>query len=69
MAKRRNFSPSEYWNRLAENHIPEMAFRGSTRADFQQWESVARPKFTELLGRFPEQVPLNAEVISTTRAI
>jgi dienelactone hydrolase len=65
MSKRRNFSPTEYWNRLAENHTPELAFKGSTRADYETWESAARPKYRELLGRFPERVPLNAEVMST----
>ena len=65
MPKRRNFSPTEYWNRLAENHRPELAFEGSDAASYEKWEAAARPKYAELLGRFPESVPLNAEVEST----
>jgi len=65
MPKRRNFSPTEYWNRLAEEHVPELAFSGKTRADYKKWEKTARIKYEELLGRFPESVPLNAETESS----
>ena len=65
MPKRRNFSPTEYWNRLAENHVPLLAFTGSNLDDYKKWEPAARQKYTELLGRFPDRVPLNAEIMST----
>ena len=65
MSKRRNFSTTEYWKRLAENHVPQLAFNGSTRSDYEKWEAAARPKFAGLLGRFPEKVPLDAEIMSS----
>ena len=58
----RNFSMEKYWNTLAENHRPRMAFNGESRQDWEDWEAQARAKLLELLGPFPERVPLNAEV-------
>ena len=62
MAKR-NFSMIDYFNRLAAEHEPELAFRGSTRADFDEWHERALAKYLELLGEFPRPVDLDPEVI------
>ncbi|MGC9319949.1 MAG: alpha/beta hydrolase [Armatimonadota bacterium] len=62
MAKR-NFSMIEYFNRIAAEHTPELQFEGETPEDFEQWHEVAHAKFMELLGRFPEPAPLDAEVV------
>jgi dienelactone hydrolase len=62
MAKR-NFSMVEYFNKLAAEHEPELAFKGSTQADFEQWHERAQAKYMELLGEFPTPVDLDAEVV------
>ncbi len=59
----RNFSMIGYFDRLAKDWQPLMAFQGTTRADFAAWQQVAREKFFELLGDFPAPVDLAAEVI------
>lgn len=60
---RRNFSMIEYFNRIAAEHEPELAFRGSTKQDFEAWQPKARAKYLELLGEFPTPAPLDPEVI------
>lgn len=62
MAKR-NFSMIECFNTIARDWQPELAFRGSTREDFEQWYETAYAKYMELLGEFPEPVDLDAEVV------
>ncbi len=64
MAKR-NFSMIEYFDRLAAEHTPELQFEGSTLEDFEAWHEEAQAKFLELLGRWPEPAPLDAEVIAS----
>ncbi len=59
---KRNFSMNKYWLDLIQDHEPELAFKGSTREDWEKWRSKAFPKYIELLGQFPEKVPLEAEV-------
>ncbi|MCD6360168.1 MAG: acetylxylan esterase, partial [Armatimonadetes bacterium] len=59
----RNFSMIEYFNRIAAEHEPELAFHGSTKADFDEWHAKAHAKYMELLGEFPRPVELNAEVV------
>jgi dienelactone hydrolase len=54
-----------YWDRLVEGFEPLLKFRGQTQADWAAWRKEALPKFIELLGSFPERVPLNAEVESS----
>lgn len=61
----RNFSMIDYFNALAAEHTPEMQFEGQTLEDFNAWQSEARETFIELLGRWPEPAPLNAEVIAS----
>lgn len=57
----RVFSPQQYWNELTEDWQPEMSFRTSGK-DFDSWKREALPKLKELLGTFPQKVPLDAEV-------
>ena len=51
-----------YWDRMAEGWKPLLKFKGSNKEDWIKWEGEARAKLLELLGDFPEKVPLNAEV-------
>lgn len=62
MAKR-NFSMIEYFDRVAKDWQPLLAFKGSTQSDFEAWHAEASAKFVELLGEFPRPVDLDAEVI------
>ncbi len=59
---KRNFSMEAYWNRTMETWEPALAFHGQTQAEWQAWKDKAYPKFVELLGTFPQRVPLNAGV-------
>jgi dienelactone hydrolase len=59
---RRNFSIKEYWMQRVENWEPILAFKGSSKKDWEEWREKAYPKFMELLGEFPEKVDLEAEL-------
>lgn len=59
----RNFSMIEYFDRRAHEWTPELAFGGSTKADWQEWRVRALDKLMELLGEFPEPVAPAPEVI------
>lgn len=61
---RRHFSMQGYWEALVSCHRPLMAFRGGSKADWQAWRAEAEAKLRELLGAFPDRVPLEAEVVS-----
>lgn len=58
----RNFSMEKYWLDMIRDYEPELAFKGSTREDWEEWRNKAYPKYMELLGQFPKKVPLEAEV-------
>ena len=62
MAKR-NFSMIEYFNKMAEDWAPLLSFRGSSLAEFEDWQAKASEKFFELLGDFPAPVDPEPEVI------
>ncbi len=53
------FTFQEYFEKTAQSHTPEMSFQGSGMS-FPEWQRAAREKLIELLGYFPEKVPLNA---------
>ncbi len=61
----RYFSMIEYFNRIAAEHKPILAFNGKSVSDWKQWKRKAYAKLLELLGDFPEPVPLNAEVVAS----
>ena len=53
----------EYLNRRARDWQPLMSFRGSGRADWEQWREAAGAKLLELLGTFPEPVDPAPDVV------
>jgi hypothetical protein len=53
----------DYFNRLAKDWEPLLTFKGTSEADFEDWQSRASEKFFELLGDFPEPVDLAPDVI------
>lgn len=62
---RRNFSVQAYWKHVTEEWQPLLAFEGQTEDDWAAWREAALAKLLELLGPFPQAVPLNAEVESS----
>lgn len=58
----RNFSMYEYLKRRAEKHSPLLSFKGRTKQHWHVWRRKTLAKLRELLGEFPETVPLDAEV-------
>ena len=60
---KRSFSPADYWRELAKDHTPSMSFT-TAGLPFDEWQSAALEKLADLLGSFPDKVPLNAEIES-----
>ena len=56
----RDFTLSEY-----ETIRPSLAFRGGTAEEVLGWQEEGRAKLIELMGGFPERVPLEAEVLES----
>jgi hypothetical protein len=61
----RNFSMQRYWEKIAENWVPLLKFKGKSRKDWEKWHKEAYAKYVELLGTFPEKTKLEAEVESS----
>ncbi|MHB0859488.1 MAG: dienelactone hydrolase family protein [Anaerolineae bacterium] len=61
----RNYSMEAYWNKLVEGWEPLLRFQGETQADWSAWRAEALPRLIDLLGWFPERVPLEAVVESS----
>lgn len=58
----RNFSLTDYFNRIAAEREPALTFKGSSQQDWQQWRAQFEAKLRALCGEWPAAVPLNAEV-------
>ena len=61
---KRNFSMQAYWHHLTESRKPRLHF-ADLKIDWVTWKQQAQLKYLELLGDFPEAVPLEAEVESS----
>lgn len=57
----RNLSPQEMFQHWAESHRPRFAFDSSM--DFSAWKAEAKTAVIGTLGRFPQAVPPNAELL------
>ncbi len=60
--RKRNFSMQDYWDKIAENHVPLLKFNGKSLDEFNNWHKTALEKLNELIGEFPKKTALNAEV-------
>ncbi|MEM7127972.1 MAG: alpha/beta hydrolase family protein [Chloroflexota bacterium] len=60
----RNFSMQAYWENQITGWTPQLHFANQTMA-WDAWKEAAQAKYLELLGNFPEPVPLDAEVESS----
>ena len=61
---KRNLSVNAYFNHLASVHSPKYRFSGSSMEDWQRWRQRFLPAITTSLGRMPEKVPLNSEILA-----
>lgn len=61
--KNRNFSMTEYWNRKASEHSPLLSFGQPGNTDWHSWHPNAKHQLFKLLGKLPQKVAQNAEVI------
>ena len=57
----RIFTLQEYWQRVASEHEPQLSYKNS-HLPFVEWAKAARERLYALMGRFPDRVPLNAEI-------
>jgi hypothetical protein len=64
MSKPRNLSPQEMFYRLAQEHKPDFHFEGKNKKAFDAWKRAALPEVMKTLGKFPEMVPLNPELMA-----
>lgn len=63
--KQRNMSPQEMFRLLAQEHAPECSFgTPGVPADFSQWKEATFPRVMGCLGRFPDRVDPNAELLA-----
>lgn len=57
-----HLSTRKFFLDLAREHVPELEFRGTTRADYEKWRPAFAQRFRECLGPFPKQAPLAHEI-------
>lgn len=55
---KRPFYPADYWNRMAAEHKPLLSYKNAGM-EFGEWQTAAREKLIELLGGFPDKIPLD----------
>jgi dienelactone hydrolase len=60
----RNFSLDQQLVRLADAHTPKYRFSGESREDWKAWHDALKPAAIATLGKRPEKVPLNGEVVA-----
>ena len=54
-------SMERYYLAEEKDTVPSLSFRGKSKKDFQRWHSELKAKLLELLGEFPEKVPLEPD--------
>lgn len=59
----RNLSVNAYFRQLASKHTPKYRFSGSSKEDWQKWQKELLPAVKATLGRLPEKVDLNPEIM------
>lgn len=62
--KNRNLSVNAYFRNWAAKHTPKYRFDGENQSDWQTWKENLLPAVRQSLGKMPEKVPLNPEIIS-----
>jgi len=59
-----NLSVQKHFEHLASQHRPRHHFDGSSKAHWQTWRDQLAPDVQATLGRMPEPVPRNTELIA-----
>lgn len=65
MPRPRYLSPYDSVMAWIEHEQSALTFRGSSRDDWARWREAFDARLRELLGRFPDPVPLDPEVLET----
>lgn len=52
----RNLNPYTFFERLAAEHKPRLAFKGKNKAQFQSWQKQVLPQVLATLGKMPRRV-------------
>jgi fermentation-respiration switch protein FrsA (DUF1100 family) len=63
MARTRNLSNIEYFNRVCARQRPQLAFHGTTKQDWCTWRRALLARLHDLLGDFPQPCPLRPEIV------
>lgn len=63
----RNLSINTLYRDMAQRHRPEYRFEASDEAGWKKWKDDLLPRVRASLGRMPERVALNPEVIAEWR--
>ena len=63
MSKKRYLSPYDSVHAWIENEASELTFSGSTRAEWAAWRTAFDARLRQLMGRCPQPVPLDPEVL------
>jgi dienelactone hydrolase len=64
----RNLNPYPMFEQVTRNNVPQMRFAGSTRAEFEAWSRQLKPLVLQTLGKRPEKVALNPQLLATWEA-
>ena len=64
---RRILTISQWGQRTAAQLRPQLTFTGKTGADYARWREQFEARYAEMLGRFPDPVPLRAELLERRR--
>ena len=59
----RNLSPQRMFEAMALEHVPSARFAASTAAEAEAWRSSTLPEVLTTLGRLPERVQLNSQLL------
>ena len=62
---KRQLDSREFTLSVYDSIRPSLGFNATTRSEAEGWQAEARAKLIELLGGFPERVPLEPEVLET----
>jgi dienelactone hydrolase len=60
----RNLSVNAYFRSLAAKHTPKFSFSKNSRDDWSKWKDQLLASIKGTLGKMPEKVPLNHQIIA-----
>lgn len=63
MKKKPILTTQDWCIAMSKRYHPTLLFTGRTKHDYHAWRQQFEPHFQEMLGRFPDKVPLHAEIL------